>query len=170
VAHKRRATVCDPLCSGTFFAAIVIAKNRRTLISTSVLSHFHLKMPVDNGVYASAASQNLAASATVRERTNRYSYDENFICRRRRFLPESIKEMPMPSQTYASRVALFACALWIAAPASATDTTTADGARYSGAIIDGMRHGQGRLAWPNGASYEGDFLNGLFHGRGKSWA
>jgi hypothetical protein len=56
----------------------------------------------------------------------------------------------------------FSCAF-----AQMLETTTADGARYSGATKDGKRHGAGRLEWPNGAVYEGEFLNGLMHGRGR---
>lgn len=50
--------------------------------------------------------------------------------------------------------------------ASHADAISADGSRYTGAIVDGKRHGRGRLEWPNKATYDGEFLNGLMHGRG----
>jgi hypothetical protein len=43
---------------------------------------------------------------------------------------------------------------------------TADGGRYYGASVDGMRQGQGKIEWPNGARYVGGFDKGLFAGRG----
>ena len=44
---------------------------------------------------------------------------------------------------------------------------TADGGRYYGALVEGVRHGHGKIEWPNGARYAGGFDKGLFSGRGK---
>ena len=47
------------------------------------------------------------------------------------------------------------------------DAVTPDGGRYYGALVDGMRQGQGRVEWDSGVRYEGSFANGIFDGRGK---
>jgi hypothetical protein len=73
----------------------------------------------------------------------------------------------MQSRLFAGCLAIIFCALLIAPSSRAVETTTADGARYTGAIVDGKRHGQGKLEWPNGSVYEGEFSNGLMHGRGR---
>lgn len=44
---------------------------------------------------------------------------------------------------------------------------TPDGGRYSGRLVDGRRHGPGRIEWSNGASFDGEFLDGLFSGKGR---
>lgn len=44
---------------------------------------------------------------------------------------------------------------------------TADGGRYYGALVDGMRQGHGKIEWPNGARYTGGFDKGLYSGRGS---
>lgn len=75
--------------------------------------------------------------------------------------------MSKPIRLFACGIAvamLATCALVHAVPQA--DAASADGARYTGAMVDGKRHGRGRLEWPNKASYEGDFLQGLMHGRG----
>jgi uncharacterized protein YjbI with pentapeptide repeats len=41
------------------------------------------------------------------------------------------------------------------------------GATYTGDLINGMRHGQGMLAWQDGQKYVGDFVNGMPHGQGR---
>ncbi len=41
-----------------------------------------------------------------------------------------------------------------------------DGKRYSGGLLDGTWHGQGRLLWPDGAEYDGAFIMGVPHGEG----
>lgn len=70
-------------------------------------------------------------------------------------------------------VVVLSCA-WLAAPAllfAATTTTpdaiSADGGRYYGPLVNGMRQGQGRLEWSTGAVYEGGFDQGLYSGRGR---
>lgn len=47
------------------------------------------------------------------------------------------------------------------------DSYSSDGGRYYGPLVDGKRHGSGRLEWNNGTSYEGGFSNGLFSGKGR---
>ena len=44
---------------------------------------------------------------------------------------------------------------------------TPDGGRYFGALVDGKRHGPGRIEWSNGASFDGGFREGLFSGKGR---
>lgn len=43
----------------------------------------------------------------------------------------------------------------------------ADGSVYTGEVVNGKRHGKGRLTWPSGDTYEGDFTNDIIHGKGK---
>lgn len=38
---------------------------------------------------------------------------------------------------------------------------------YFGALVEGVREGEGKLQWTNGDFYEGDFKNGLRHGQGR---
>lgn len=38
---------------------------------------------------------------------------------------------------------------------------------YSGALVEGVREGEGSLQWANGDVYEGQFKNGLRHGKGR---
>lgn len=65
-------------------------------------------------------------------------------------------------------ILLVAATLPIAQAAAASPVSiTADGGRYSGPVLDGKHHGQGKIEWPNGTSYEGEFENGLFSGKGK---
>jgi len=69
-------------------------------------------------------------------------------------------------------IAVVAAAALLAAPASlhaaaAPDAISADGGRYYGPLVNGLRQGHGRLEWPNGAIYEGGFEQGLFSGRGR---
>ncbi|QTN29099.1 peptidase C13 [Rhodoferax sp. AJA081-3] len=47
------------------------------------------------------------------------------------------------------------------------DAVTPDGGRYYGALVDGLRQGQGRVEWDSGVRYEGSFANGVFDGKGK---
>lgn len=54
-----------------------------------------------------------------------------------------------------------------AASAGAPDAITADGGRYYGALLEGKRHGKGRVEWDNGARYEGNFDKGMFAGAGR---
>ncbi len=39
--------------------------------------------------------------------------------------------------------------------------------KYEGQLLNGIRHGQGKLTFANGAIYEGEFQNGKRHGQGK---
>lgn len=41
------------------------------------------------------------------------------------------------------------------------------GATYTGYLVDGIRHGQGKLIWDNGSSYEGNWVHGSQEGTGK---
>lgn len=54
-----------------------------------------------------------------------------------------------------------------AAPQAATDLPMADGGRYSGPLVEGLRQGRGVVLWENGGRYEGDFDAGYFHGHGR---
>jgi hypothetical protein len=60
---------------------------------------------------------------------------------------------------------------WPSVASADTDTApaaiTPDGGRYYGPLIEGRRHGKGKIEWDNGARYEGGFENGLFFGPGK---
>ncbi len=47
------------------------------------------------------------------------------------------------------------------------DAVTPDGGRYYGAVVDGLRQGQGRVEWDSGVRYAGSFANGVFDGKGK---
>jgi len=42
-----------------------------------------------------------------------------------------------------------------------------NGCVYIGEVVNGKRHGKGRLSWPTGDVYEGDFSEDLIHGKGK---
>ncbi len=53
-----------------------------------------------------------------------------------------------------------------AAPAPHDALLMADGGRYRGALVDGLRSGPGRVDWENGAYYEGGFERGLYAGPG----
>ena len=41
-----------------------------------------------------------------------------------------------------------------------------DGSRYYGPLVDGKRHGIGKVEWDSGTRYEGGFENGLYSGPG----
>ena len=41
------------------------------------------------------------------------------------------------------------------------------GAEYEGTMLGGLRHGKGKMKFPDGASYEGDWYLGYAHGKGK---
>lgn len=43
---------------------------------------------------------------------------------------------------------------------------TPDGGRYWGPLVNGLRHGQGRVEWSDGSTYVGGFVDGLFSGKG----
>ena len=44
---------------------------------------------------------------------------------------------------------------------------SADGGRYFGPLVNGLREGKGRLEWANGARYDGEFAKGLYSGAGR---
>lgn len=46
------------------------------------------------------------------------------------------------------------------------NTISWDGGTYTGEIVNGKPHGQGKLIYPSGAEYVGEFYSGLFHGQG----
>ena len=54
----------------------------------------------------------------------------------------------------------------ISSPTS-VDQRTADGGRFAGSLVEGLRQGIGRLDWPNGSRYEGEFDHGLYAGHGR---
>jgi hypothetical protein len=58
-------------------------------------------------------------------------------------------------------------ALALASDAKAPDATTADGARYYGALVEGVMHGRGEIRYQDGRSYRGEFARGQFHGSGR---
>lgn len=62
---------------------------------------------------------------------------------------------------------LAASCLSPAATTAQPDAISADGGRYYGPLVDGLRQGQGRIEWSNGARYEGDFDKGVFYGKGR---
>jgi len=42
---------------------------------------------------------------------------------------------------------------------------------YTGSILNGVKHGKGKVVWSDGDIYEGDWVNGNEHGKGKMvWA
>jgi hypothetical protein len=53
------------------------------------------------------------------------------------------------------------------AAAGPAEVITPDGGRYAGPLVDGLRHGKGRVTWANGASYEGEFQRGVYSGQGR---
>ena len=63
-------------------------------------------------------------------------------------------------------LALLAAPLLPRAADRPPDAITADGGRYYGALVDGLRQGPGRVEWVSGARYEGGFERGLYSGRG----
>lgn len=42
-----------------------------------------------------------------------------------------------------------------------------DGRVYSGNVVNGKRHGWGKMTWPSGITYEGDWKDDRFSGKGK---
>ena len=49
----------------------------------------------------------------------------------------------------------------------AFDNGGADGITYTGASIDGKRHGEGAMQWADGRSYTGQWQHGMRHGKGR---
>jgi hypothetical protein len=75
--------------------------------------------------------------------------------------------MNQPARRFA-RLGLLAATLALLSPAaSAAETLTSDGGRYTGPLVNGLRHGEGVTVWDNGMRYEGGFENGLYSGKGK---
>jgi len=52
-------------------------------------------------------------------------------------------------------------------PLTPPDARLPDGARYRGAVVDGLLQGQGRLDYPNGSWLSGRFVNGQLNGPGE---
>lgn len=52
-------------------------------------------------------------------------------------------------------------------PLTPPDARLPDGARYRGAVVDGLLQGQGRLDYPNGSWLSGRFVNGQLNGTGE---
>ena len=44
---------------------------------------------------------------------------------------------------------------------------TPDGGRYWGPLVDGLRQGEGRVAWRDGSTYTGGFVDGMLSGKGR---
>lgn len=42
-----------------------------------------------------------------------------------------------------------------------------EGETYFGQYFNGMKHGKGRMIWPDGSIYEGQWLNDKRHGKGR---
>lgn len=53
------------------------------------------------------------------------------------------------------------------APSGPPAATTPDGGRYWGPLVNGLRHGEGRVEWNDGSTYTGSFVNGMLEGRGR---
>ena len=89
--------------------------------------------------------------------------------RRITLVPSPVRQR-LPHRAAIALVALTlatASSLPTAAQAADQIVSTADGARYRGAMRDGRFDGKGSLHWDNGASYEGGFEKGLMSGRGR---
>ncbi len=72
------------------------------------------------------------------------------------------------AQIASSACLSLACPLLLFADATSIPAAvTADGGRYFGSLVDGVRQGYGKVEWENGALYEGGFDRGLFSGHGK---
>lgn len=54
------------------------------------------------------------------------------------------------------------------APVGPPAAITPDGGRYWGPLVNGLRHGEGRVEWSDGSTYVGGFAKGLFSGRGRT--
>lgn len=92
-----------------------------------------------------------------------------------RFGPERIQKEFVQGLAKAFSVLSWVCVLTLA-PASveAGDSAsgppaaiTPDGGRYWGPLVDGVRHGEGRVEWSDGSTYTGGFVNGMFSGKGR---
>lgn len=86
--------------------------------------------------------------------------------------PDSPSDLSQPPRrrapVLASLLAVLALAVAAyAATVGAPDAVTPDGGRYYGALVDGLRQGQGRVEWDNGTRYEGAFERGVYSGKGR---
>lgn len=91
------------------------------------------------------------------------------------FGPQRIEKVFTPGLAKTFLVLGWVCVLALA-PASAQTTdaassppaaTTPDGGRYWGPLVNGQRHGEGRVEWNDGSTYTGGFVNGMLEGRGR---
>lgn len=91
------------------------------------------------------------------------------------FGPQRIEKVFTPGLAKTFLVLGCVCVLALA-PASAQTTdapggppaaTTPDGGRYWGPLVNGLRHGEGRVEWSDGTTYTGGFVNGMLEGRGR---
>lgn len=91
------------------------------------------------------------------------------------FGPQRIEKVFTPGLAKTFLVLGWVCVLALA-PASAQTTDAAsgppaaitpDGGRYWGPLVNGQRHGEGRVEWNDGSTYTGGFVNGMFEGRGR---
>lgn len=55
--------------------------------------------------------------------------------------------------------------IWMG-PTSEEDETPVEKARYEGGYKDGLKHGYGRMKYPNGDLYEGEWVENKMHGEG----
>lgn len=91
------------------------------------------------------------------------------------FGPQRIEKVFTPGLAKTFLVLGWVCVLALA-PASAQTTdaassppaaTTPDGGRYWGPLVNGLRHGEGRVEWSDGSTYTGGFVNGMLSGKGR---
>jgi hypothetical protein len=68
---------------------------------------------------------------------------------------------------YLTGIALLIALLSVALAQGDPDAITPDGGRYYGPLVDGKRHGRGKIEWDNGARYFGAFEHGLYSGTGR---
>jgi hypothetical protein len=88
---------------------------------------------------------------------------------------ESIQKAFAPGLAKTLLVAFWVCVLaLVPAVAEAGDAAssppaaiTPDGGRYWGPLVNGLRHGEGRVEWSNGDTYTGGFVNGMLSGKGR---
>ncbi|MCB1955971.1 MAG: hypothetical protein KDG55_09855 [Rhodocyclaceae bacterium] len=71
-----------------------------------------------------------------------------------------------PPRARRFRTCLVAFALAALVPARAATISTPDGGTYTGPLLEGRLHGEGRLEWESGAHYSGSFERGQMSGRG----
>lgn len=91
------------------------------------------------------------------------------------FGPQRIEKVFTPGLAKTFLVLGWVCVLALApARAQTADAAsgppaaiTPDGGRYWGPLVNGQRHGEGRVEWNDGSTYTGSFVNGMLEGRGR---